>query len=70
MTARGGIYGDYFGDGTPVSAPSYECRCANCERSFFADSKHRILCPSCKRITAADTNECPDCGRIDCQTNH
>lgn len=50
--------------------PQYECRCAECERPFIAESKHRILCPSCKRITAADTNECPDCGRVGCQINH
>lgn len=51
-------------------APNYECRCAECDRSFFADSKNRILCPSCKRATAQDRGECPECGALNCQTNH
>lgn len=64
-----------MGNDTRVNAfdhiePKYECRCAECDRSYFSSQKRSILCPSCKRITAVDTNECPDCGRIDCQINH
>lgn len=50
--------------------PEYEFSCAECRRTFVSETKNRLLCPSCKRITAADTNECPECGRVGCETNH
>lgn len=49
--------------------PEYECRCESCHQSFFAESKHRVICPACLEQEMADRGDdhldddtCQNCG--------